>query len=123
MNSCRLRDSGLPGLEVETLTDITPQGYLTGTDSRLYVPQGRSKVLVRDLASRSFSVTSYSTSRSSTYHVCATDRFLFHGAVNFDQQESRTISLGALHPSSTAKRSTLAKVVPLSPVIWRIPGK
>lgn len=93
-----LRDSGLPGLEVETLTDITPQGYLVGARSRLFIPCGRSKVLLKDLATGDFTVPSYSTGDSSSYHVCATDRILFHGGISVDLQESRTISLGARHP-------------------------
>ncbi|REJ73975.1 MAG: hypothetical protein DWQ29_18175, partial [Planctomycetota bacterium] len=93
-----LRDSRLPGLKVETLTDITPQGYLAGTPSRLCIPCGRSKVLMKELAGGKLTVPGYNTGDSSSYHVSATDRFLFHGGVTVDLEKSRTVSLGARHP-------------------------
>ncbi len=93
-----IRDSGLPGLTVETLTDITPQGYLVGTSSRLCVPCGRSRVLSRDLQSGKLTVPNYSTGDSSSYHVSATDRFLFHGGISVDMQTSASLPLGVRFP-------------------------
>jgi len=93
-----IRDSGLPGLTGETLTDITPQGYLVGTTERLYVPCGRSNVLTRDLQSEQLSVARYSTGETSSYHVSATERLLFHGGISVDMPSSSMLNLGAAFP-------------------------
>lgn len=93
-----IRDSGLPGLTVETLSDITPQGYLVGTADRLYVPCGRSNVLTKDLRIEQLAVAKYTTGETSSYHVSATERLLFHGGVSVDMQTSGMLSLGALFP-------------------------
>lgn len=109
-----IRDSGLPGLKVETLSDITPQGYLVGTHKRLYVPCGRSKVLTKDLSTGDLKVPGYSTGDSSSYHVSATDRFLFHGGVSVDMDTSGMLATGAGYPvfdSTTAYFGKAGSVV------------
>ena len=93
-----IRESGLPGLMIETLDEITPQGYLVGTASRVHVPCGRSNVLIRELATEKRSVPGYRTGETSSYHVAATERFLFHGGVSVDLQTTGVVSQGAAFP-------------------------
>ena len=89
-------ETGLGGTAVEhdvvTLNDLTPQGYLTATDSTLYIPQGRSTVATLDRKTRQFGTLRYSTHGVTNYHVAASGPWLFHGAVTFNTSQKKQIS-------------------------------
>lgn len=84
--------------DVVTLDDMTPQGYLAATDASLFVPQGRSGVSVLDRKTHKFGAFSYSASGATTYHVSATDRWLFHGAITYDMTSKKQISSATQAP-------------------------
>lgn len=83
---------------VETLNDLTPQGYLTATDTGLLIPQGRSTVATFDRKTGTFGSFSYRTHAVTNYHVAATGRWLFHGSVTYDMQSKRQISSSTRTP-------------------------
>ncbi|MFP6763515.1 MAG: PQQ-binding-like beta-propeller repeat protein, partial [Planctomycetaceae bacterium] len=78
--------------DVVTLSDLTPQGYLTATDSTLYIPQGRSTVATLDRKTQKFGTLRYSTHGVTNYHVAASGPWLFHGAVTFNTSQKKQIS-------------------------------
>ena len=80
------------------LKDRTPQGYLAGSAQRLFIPCGRSTVTCLDRESGKFVGFGYSTSRATSYHVAVTDRWLFHGSVNYDMQTKQTAPISASVP-------------------------
>jgi outer membrane protein assembly factor BamB len=84
--------------DVITLDNMTPQGYLASTKESLFIPQGRSGVAVLNHKTQKFSKFSYRTSAVTTYHVSATDRWLFHGAVTFDMPSKKQISSSTRAP-------------------------
>ena len=100
-NPRSIRDSGLPGLTIETLEKITPQGYLAATDAGLCIPCGRSNVMLKDLVSGAVRVPAYSTHGSTNYHVSGMGRFLFHGGMSLDVVAGQTIPLQAASPALT----------------------
>jgi outer membrane protein assembly factor BamB len=83
------------------LKDRTPEGYLAATGERLFIPCGRTAVTCLDRQSGKFIGFSYSTSRATNYHVSVVDRWLFHGAVNYDMQAKKTASLSLRAPVLT----------------------
>ena len=78
--------------DVVTLNDLTPQGYLAATDSTLFIPQGRSTVATLDRKTRKFGTFKYGTHGVTNYHVSASGRWLFHGAVTYDTNQKKEIS-------------------------------
>ena len=87
-----------PKHTVETLNNMTPQGYLAATDAKLFIPQGRSIVGCRDRQSGRYESYRYSTSSVTNYHVCATGQWLFHGAVTFDTAGKRQLGMSLRTP-------------------------
>ena len=84
--------------EVVTLNDLTPQGYLAATDSTLFIPQGRSTVATLDRKTRKFGTFKYGTHGVTNYHVSASGRWLFHGAVTYDTTGKKQISSSTRSP-------------------------
>lgn len=84
--------------DVVTLNDMTPQGYLAATQETLYIPQGRGVVGALNRKSGKFTKFSYRTSSVTTYHVSASDRWLFHGAVTYDTTSKKQVSLSTRKP-------------------------
>lgn len=84
--------------DVVTLNDMTPQGYLASNNSSLFIPQGRSAVAILNRATQKFSKFSYRTSGVTTYHVAATDRWMFHGSVTYDMPSKKQISSSTRAP-------------------------
>lgn len=84
--------------DVVTLNDLTPQGYLAATDSTLFIPQGRSAVATLDRKTRSFGSFRYGTHGVTDYHVSASGRWLFHGAVTYDMTGRKQISASTRTP-------------------------
>lgn len=84
--------------DVITLNDLTPQGYLTATDDLLIIPQGRSKVATLNRETGAFGSYSYRTHSVTNYHVSASGRWLFHGAVTYDMQSKKQISSATRTP-------------------------
>lgn len=80
------------------LTNRTPQGYLAANSQRLFIPCGRTTVTCLDRASGKFLAFKYSTSRATNFHVSATDRWLFHGSVNYDMRTGQTAALAVSAP-------------------------
>ena len=89
--------------DVITLNDLTPQGYLAANDSQLLIPQGRSTVATLDWKTKKFGGYSYGTHSVTNYHVSASDRLLFHGAVTYDMQTKKQISSSTRTPVITEK--------------------
>jgi outer membrane protein assembly factor BamB len=84
--------------DVVTLNDLTPQGYLAATDSTLFIPQGRSTVATLDRKTRKFGTFRYGTHGVTDYHVSASGRWLFHGAVTYDTTSRKQISASTRTP-------------------------
>jgi len=84
--------------DVVTLNDLTPQGYLAATETSLFIPQGRSLVATFDRKTKRFGKYSYSTRGVTNYHVSATGRWLFHGAVTYDTTTKKQIGLSTRTP-------------------------
>jgi outer membrane protein assembly factor BamB len=84
--------------DVITLNDLTPQGYLTANASQLLIPQGRATVATLDWKTKKFGGYSYGTHSVTNYHVAASDRLLFHGAVTYDMQTKKQISSSTRTP-------------------------
>ncbi len=80
------------------LNNRTPQGYLAANSQRLFIPCGRTSVTCLDRQSGKFVAFKYSTSRATNFHVSATDRWLFHGSVNYDMQTKQTAALAVSAP-------------------------
>lgn len=89
--------------DVITLNDLTPQGYLTANASQLLIPQGRATVATLDWKTKKFGGYSYGTHSVTNYHVAASDRLLFHGAVTYDMQTKKQISSATRTPVITDK--------------------
>jgi outer membrane protein assembly factor BamB len=89
--------------DVITLNDLTPQGYLAANDSQLLIPQGRATVATLDWKTKKFGGYSYGTHSVTNYHVAASDRLLFHGAVTYDMQTKKQISSSTRTPVITDK--------------------
>jgi len=87
---------------IHTLKDLTPQGYLALTGSRLYIPCGRAVAACLDLKTNQFLSHTYSTSASTNYHVVAQGRWLFHGSINFDTSTKTTVPGSGRTPVVTA---------------------
>lgn len=87
-----------PKSKFETLKDLTPQGYLVATDSKLFIPCGRAVAACQDRKTGKFISHSYSTRGTSSYHVAATGRWLFHGRIGFDTQSKQTLPFAAKSP-------------------------
>ena len=87
--------------DVITLNDLTPQGYLAANDSQLLIPQGRATVATLDWSTKRFRTYSYGKHSVTNYHVSASNRWLFHGAVTYDMQSKKQISSSTRTPVIT----------------------
>ena len=99
----------VPKSHVETLDDLAPQGYLVATDSKLFIPCGRSNVACQDRETGKFVKYAYSNGRTTNYHVTAIDRWLFHGLVGFDMQSKQELQFAAKAPVVAADTVFFAK--------------
>jgi outer membrane protein assembly factor BamB len=89
--------------DVITLNDLTPQGYLAANSAELLIPQGRATVATLNRKTKAFGRYSYGTHSVTNYHVAASDRLLFHGAVTYDMQTKKQISSSTRTPVITDK--------------------
>ena len=93
------KTDGQPAKQIKTLRDVTPQGYLAATDSRLYIPCGRSVVTCLDLNSRRLVPSiNYPTSGVTNTNVAVVDQWLFHGGISYDTKSSAQLSITARDP-------------------------
>ncbi len=101
----RVEDSASATVEhdVITLNDLTPQGYLAANSAELLIPQGRATVATLNRKTKAFGRYSYGTHSVTNYHVAASDRLLFHGAVTYDMQTKKQISSSTRTPVITDK--------------------
>jgi outer membrane protein assembly factor BamB len=90
-----------PQHDVVTLNDMTPQGYLAASASKLLIPQGRSVVGSLDRKSGNFDSFRYSTSGVTNYHVCTTGQWMFHGTVTWDTAGKRQLGMSLRTPVLT----------------------
>lgn len=72
-------DGTPPSHTVESLPDLTPQGYLTVSGERLYIPCGRGVPGYYHLGAKAFQPLNYSIRGTTDYHVSANGSYLFHG--------------------------------------------
>jgi len=91
-----------PEADIATIENRTPQGYLAASGSTLYIPCGRSEVARFDLsANKLVKPFGYRTGGTTSYHVSAIDRWLFHGGISFDVESKRALSVNATQPVFT----------------------
>lgn len=96
-------EAGVPAYVNTTLPNLSPQGYIAASAGRLFIPCGRSKTAMLDLASGRFQDLNYDSKGRTDYHVTLADKWLLHGdrVVNVDTQMGLNIT--AVRPVATEK--------------------
>lgn len=87
-----------PSYTSTVLTDLSPQGYLTVSGRRLYIPCGRSKATCVDLDSGQIVNLNYDSKGKTDYHVVAAGDWLLHGDTIYDAKEGRVLDGSAHRP-------------------------
>lgn len=96
-------EAGVPPYTNTTLPNLSPQGYLAAHAGRLFIPCGRSKTAMLDLASGRFQDLNYDSKGRTDYHVTLADKWLLHGDRVVNVETQMGLNITALRPVATDK--------------------
>jgi len=83
------------------LKELSPQGYLVASGSRIYVPCGRANAACFDMNTRKQIRLSYNSKGTTGWRVTADGQYLFHGGKIFNAETGKLESVTATQPVAT----------------------